>query len=138
MRFIGAILGFLLGVAVLLAMRLFTPSLFPKQGRIHAGFYVGKLPTGVDGTFGRRDYLAAALRSLGGALACFAVMAATIWLGSGVSAGIIDDLILGGAFFFGLLGFLCIGAAFQNGWYALFRDPMPLASEWTGDSDQDT
>jgi hypothetical protein len=128
--FLGGLLGLLLGVATLFVARIIAPSLFPKQGGFHFGFYVGSLPTGPDGTFARRDHVRTALRSLAGAATCFGVSVAAVWLGSRPSSTVVEQLVLGVTFFFVLLGALSVAAALLSLWKAAFWRPVHLASDW--------
>jgi hypothetical protein len=136
MLFVGGLLGLLLGALTLLAVRVIAPGIFPKQGGIFPGFYIGSLPTGRDGAFSRADYLRVAARSLLGAAACFLASLAGAWLTSKSSGMATEQLALGVTAFFGLLGFLSSAAACTNAWKAVFWRPQRLASEWSaGDDD---
>jgi len=128
---VGALLGLGVGIGLLAGMRVLAPSLFPQQGALHLGFYVGVLPTSLDGTFSRADYLRMAAWSFAGAVACLGVTVGAASLMSYGSPGGKAERAFEGLFMvLVLVMLLCIAGAVQHVWHAIRWRPRRLASEW--------
>lgn len=133
MLILGAALGFFLGVLIFFGLRALVPSLFPEQGPVHAGYYVGSLPTSLDGTFARRDYLRMAGLALLGAVACLAVAVSLGWLllEAAFRNRVAEGLLNGVLFALSILALLCVGGVVLNLFRAIRWRPTRLASEWS-------
>ena len=138
LRIVGAVFGLAVGAVVLVAMRVLVPSLFPQQGGLSAGYYVGSLPTGADGSFSKRDYVRVAGLSFAGFALCFALAIPGIVFLTDRSNTVVSQIGVGVAFALLLLGLLCAASGLLHIAKAIWWRPVHLASPWPREDEGET
>jgi hypothetical protein len=131
MLHLGALCGLLLGLVLVALMRLLVPRLFPSQGVLYPGYYIGLLPTNPDGTFAPRDYWQMAGFSIAGAAVCLVLTFAVSLVVDAVPMPPTPRLVVEGLMFpLMVLAMLCVASALVQLARAVRWRPRRLACDW--------